>query len=102
MGPAGAAVLGNVLVSQVSEIVSVVNVIPYPLVGQVDRLQGLPHVLFNGFLALDSARGSCAVFHGKSCTEQKCDDEDRSSSHNFYNIIIFALIIMSIQIYAHY
>ena len=44
MGPAGAAVLRNVLVSQVSEVVSVVNVIPYPLVGQRHWLQLLSRI----------------------------------------------------------
>ena len=44
MGPAGAAVLRNVLVSQVCEVVSVVNVIPYPLVGEVDWLQLLSRI----------------------------------------------------------
>ena len=40
MSPARSAVLRNMLISQVSEIVSVVHIVPNPLIRQLDRLKG--------------------------------------------------------------
>ena len=82
MSPARSAVLRNMLVSQVSEIVSVVHVVPNPLIRQLDRLQSLSNIVLNRSLTLDSAGSRFTVLHGKGgCTKQKCNNQDRCSSH---------------------
>ena len=39
MGPAGSTVLRNVLISQVSEVVNTVGIVPHPVIRQIDTLE---------------------------------------------------------------
>ena len=47
MGPAGSTVLRNVLVSQVSEEVYTVGIVPHPGIRQIDTLEGSADMSMN-------------------------------------------------------
>ena len=47
VGPAGTAVLGNVLVENVRQVVGVVDVVPDPLLWELDVLEGFSNIFLN-------------------------------------------------------
>ncbi len=68
MSPTGTAILGNVLVSQVSEVINAVNVVPDPVVWQGNGGQDFLARDLNGFSWLSSA-GLANVSVGNSDAE---------------------------------
>ena len=59
MGPARTAVLGNMLVSQVSEVVNSIDIVPDPSVGQLNLLQGLSYLIGNWPGGVSLSASSC-------------------------------------------
>mmetsp|Transcript_48609 Transcript_48609/g.66033 ORF Transcript_48609/g.66033 Transcript_48609/m.66033 type:complete len:266 (-) Transcript_48609:18-815(-) len=87
VSPAGTTVLGNVLVSQVGQVVDAVNVIPKPLLRQsIDVLEGLSNILLNrsnGTSLTRHARVNVSkfLFIGVDCACEHSSGENDSHSN---------------------
>ena len=81
MGPAGTAVLGDVLVADVGNVANTVNVVPFPGGGKVvDMLEGSDN---DGLSSMDAAlvawgvKGDSAGLISEDSHAQKSDDGER-------------------------
>lgn len=78
MGPAGTAVLGDVLVENVSQVVGIVDVVPDPLLWELNVFKGFSNIIldkcgfvrwvFNRYLSVSGRYdadkgGNCEGFH---------------------------------------
>ena len=91
MSPAGATVLGNVLVADVCKEVGSVNVVPDPLFGEVNVLKDGVNLPLNGFSDGDTA---WVLFVDESFSGESDTDESRYSE-GFHEIFIFNTLLLT-------
>lgn len=91
MGPAGTAVLGNVLVANVGEEVGSVDVVPDPLFGEVNVLKDGVDFPLNGFSDGNTAR---VLFVDESFSGES-DTDEGGYSEGFHVIFIFNRILLT-------